>query len=74
MYTGSTNDIEKRLKQHNMTKQGAKYTRMRRPVILSYTETFATLHEARVRENEIKRMRRAEKKVLIKSTVNNSLS
>lgn len=30
LYTGYTNDLEKRLKQHNHGNEGAKYTRSRR--------------------------------------------
>ena len=37
LYTGWTNDIEKRLKSHNEGK-GAKYTRGRKPVELVYLE------------------------------------
>ena len=39
LYTGWTNDIEKRLEAHNAGK-GAKYTRSRRPVELVYLEQF----------------------------------
>ena len=35
LYTGWTNDIEKRLEQHNAGK-GAKYTKGRTPVTLEY--------------------------------------
>ena len=41
LYTGWTNDIEKRLEAHNAGK-GAKYTRSRRPVELVYLEQFET--------------------------------
>ena len=56
LYTGWTNDIEKRLKAHNEGK-GAKYTKSRRPVKLVYFETFETRQEAMKREAAIKRMR-----------------
>ena len=45
LYTGWTNDIEKRLEAHNAGK-GAKYTRSRRPVELVYLEQFETKEEA----------------------------
>ena len=38
-YTGWTNNLEKRLKDHNEGK-GAKYTKARRPVELVYYEAF----------------------------------
>lgn len=64
LYTGWTNDIEKRLKAHNAG-QGAKYTKPRRPVALVYKETFETKEEAMRREYAIKRLTREEKLKLI---------
>ena len=64
LYTGWTNDLEKRIEAHN-TGKGAKYTKTRRPVRLVYFETFATKEEARSREYHIKRMSRQEKIKLI---------
>ncbi|MEK7553950.1 MAG: GIY-YIG nuclease family protein [Patescibacteria group bacterium] len=66
LYVGCTNNLEKRLKQHNDSKWGAHYTKIRRPVILKYSETFPTLKEARQRESEIKGWRREKKLGLIK--------
>ena len=63
-YVGCTNNLEKRLKQHNQSKWGAHYTKMRRPVILKYSEQFKTLVEARRREAEIKGWRREKKEKL----------
>ncbi|MBI2645091.1 GIY-YIG nuclease family protein [Candidatus Uhrbacteria bacterium] len=68
LYTGCTNDIEKRVKQHNLLKCGARYTKIRRPVVLVYVKKFKSLREARKREVEIKRLSRAEKLQLIKNT------
>ncbi len=65
LYVGCTNDIEKRLHEHNHSKKGAHYTKIRRPVILKYSETFETLKEARAREAEIKRWTRDKKMSLI---------
>jgi len=39
LYTGYTNDLEKRIKTHN-EKKGAKYTRGRTPVVLMHCEEF----------------------------------
>jgi putative endonuclease len=61
LYVGATNNIEKRLKEHNTSKQGAHYTKIRRPVELMYKEEFETLSESRKREVQIKKMSRAEK-------------
>ena len=65
-YVGCTNDLAKRLKQHNESRWGAHYTKIRRPVILKYSEAFKTLKEARRREAEIKGWRREKKLALIK--------
>ena len=65
-YTGISNNIEKRLRQHNgEIVGGAFYTRSKRPVTLQHFETFATRSEAMKREAEIKKMDRAEKEVVI---------
>ena len=66
LYVGCTNDLEKRLKQHNGAKAGAHYTKIRRPVVLRYSERFRTLTKARAREAEIRRLSRKEKLELIK--------
>ena len=67
LYVGCTNDIEKRLKQHNGAKAGAHHTKIRRPVTLKYVERFRTLAKARAREGELKRLTRAQKLDLIKT-------
>ena len=63
LYTGWTNNLEKRLAAHNAG-TGGKYTRSRRPVELVYYETFPTKNEAMRREYEIKHMTRAAKEAL----------
>ena len=66
LYVGCTNNLERRLEQHNNSKWGAHYTKIRRPVKLLYSETFETLKEARHRESEIKSWKRDKKLSLIK--------
>lgn len=66
LYTGWTNQLEKRLAAHNEGR-GAKYTKSRRPVKLVYREAFATKEEAMRREYEIKQMTRKEKEALIRA-------
>ena len=61
LYIGCTNNLERRLGQHNNSKSGAHYTKIRRPVILKYSETFKILKEARARETEIKGWKREKK-------------
>ena len=64
LYTGWTNDLEKRIRTHNEGR-GGKYTRSRLPVQLVYHEEFETKEEAMRREWEIKQLTRAEKEKLI---------
>ncbi len=64
LYTGWTNNLEKRIADHNDGK-GAKYTRARKPVTLVYYETFEEKKDAMKREYEIKHLSRQEKKKLI---------
>ena len=66
LYSGWTNDLEKRVAAHNAG-QGAKYTRSRRPVALKYYEEFEDKNEALRREAALKKLSRAEKQKLIKS-------
>jgi len=68
-YTGCTNNLNKRIKQHNESKSGAHYTKLRRPVVLLYSEEFNTLKEARQREAEIKGWSRKKKIVLINKSL-----
>ena len=64
LYTGWTNDLEKRLAAHNAGR-GGHYTRAHRPVALTYYETFETKEEAMRREAAIKSLSRPEKMQLI---------
>ncbi|MBP2025939.1 GIY-YIG nuclease family protein [Peptoniphilus stercorisuis] len=60
LYTGYTNDLEKRIKTHN-AKKGAKYTRGRTPVELLYFEEFEDKSSALKREIAIKKLSREKK-------------
>lgn len=64
LYTGITNHLQKRIREHNAGK-GAKYTRGRRPVRLCYVEEGEGRSWALKREKEIKRLSRLQKKRLI---------
>lgn len=65
LYCGYTNDLDKRIRDHNNSKTGAKYTKTRRPVILKYFEEFEEKNNALKREFQIKKMTRAQKLSLI---------
>lgn len=59
-YTGWTTCLEKRVKMHNEGK-ASKYTRTRLPVEVVYLEELEKKEDALKREIEIKRLSRAEK-------------
>ena len=64
-YTGITTNLDRRIKEHNTSKVGAKYTKARRPVKLIYSKEFENRSEALVEEARIKKLSRAEKLNLI---------
>lgn len=64
LYTGWTNNLEKRIKAHSNGK-GAKYTKARLPVELVYFEEYENKIEAMRREYAIKQLKRSEKLMLI---------
>ena len=72
LYTGIALDVNKRLDQHNgVNKNGAKYTKARRPVELVYQETSKTRSEACKREHAIKSLNKSDKELLINKTSDN---
>ena len=64
LYTGITNDMERRLEEHR-TGRGAKYTKHRRPLLMRYTEYQGTKSAALKREAAIKSLDRSKKLALI---------
>jgi putative endonuclease len=71
LYTGVTTNIEDRLHAHNNLTTGAKYTRVRRPVSLLYSENCKTRSLAQKRESAIKKLSRINKLKLIAVNQNN---
>lgn len=65
LYTGITTNMEKRLKEHNTSDKGAKYTRYRRPVEVVYQEPCSDKSSALKRELAIKKMSRQQKHALV---------
>lgn len=53
LYTGITNNIEKREERHN-NGTGSNYTKIRRPIKIIYFEEYNTLKEAAKREKQLK--------------------
>ncbi len=67
LYTGITNNLERRIKAHNNGTAACKFTRYRKPVKLLHTEEYSTKPEALIREAQIKRLPRKKKLQLIKA-------
>jgi putative endonuclease len=65
-YTGWTTDLRRRLATHNAGR-GSRYTRIRRPVKLVYSEEHPDRASAQRRELAIKRLSRPRKQALIAS-------
>jgi putative endonuclease len=66
LYTGITNDLERRLAAHN-SKKGGRYTRAHAPVKMVYSEVCKNRSQALKREYKIKSLERTEKLALIPS-------
>lgn len=60
LYGGYTNNLERRLKLHNEGK-GAKYTRGRGPVTMTYYKGFSSKSEALKAEYHFKQLTRKQK-------------
>jgi putative endonuclease len=67
LYCGYTNNLESRINEHNIGKNGAKYTKTRRPVRLVYSENFESKSSAMKKEYEIKQLSKIQKQELINS-------
>jgi putative endonuclease len=73
-YIGCTNNLNKRIGEHNNSKRGAHYTKLRRPVKIKYSEEYETIAKARKREAELKRWRRSRKLELVKKSLDSKVS
>ena len=70
LYTGIATQLDRRIEEHNSSDKGAKYTRVRRPVELVYSEEYPDRSAASKREYEIKKkMTRKEKLALVLSRI-----
>ena len=68
LYTGSTNDVEKRIQEH-LAGEGANFTKKRLPVELIYLEEFKRIDEAFKREKQIQRWSRGKKEALVDGNI-----
>jgi putative endonuclease len=65
-YTGYTNDLQQRTRQHENGK-GARYTKSHRPQKVAYVEVFGSRSNAMKREKAIKKLSHQQKQDLISS-------
>lgn len=66
LYTGITSDLARRIKEHNFSKLGAKYTQGRRPVKLIFFKKFRSRSNAAKEESSVKKLSREDKLDMIK--------
>ena len=64
LYTGITNNLDKRLRKHNLGK-ASRYTRVRLPVDIVYMEECRDKSVALRREREIKGYKKSDKEKMV---------
>jgi len=69
LYAGITVDLARRIKEHNSSALGARYTRSRRPVKLVYSKRFRNRSTASKAEARIKKMTREQKLKIVKEKI-----
>lgn len=65
MYTGATNDVNRRIHEHNNTRKASKYTRSRRPVTLVWSSIFMPRSNAYRLERHIKSLDKKKKEEIV---------
>ena len=65
LYCGMTARLERRIREHNSTGRGARYTRAKKPAILVHSEIYPDIKAAMGREAEVKRWTKAKKEALV---------
>ena len=70
-YTGVSNNLEKRIKEHNSGEIKTSYTHNRRPVIIVFSQQFNDIDQDIAFEKQIKGWSRRKKGALINSDWNN---
>ena len=66
LYTGITTNLKRRLKEHNHSSRGAKYTKTRRPVELAYHKACDSRRDAIFQERALKKKTRQHKLALVR--------
>ena len=70
-YVGVTNNVERRILEHNLGENPRSYTYKRRPVELVFHESFSDPYVAFQRETQIKGWSRKKKEALINGDFDN---
>jgi len=65
LYAGITTEPDRRIKEHNFSDLGARYTRSRRPIKLVYSKKFSNRSAASKEEFRIKKLPRVKKLEII---------
>ena len=65
-YVGVTNDIERRVSEHNLGLNITSYTYKRRPVVIKFCEQFENPTEAIILEKQLKGWGRRKKEALFR--------
>ncbi len=65
-YTGVTNDLERRIWEHNTGFNNSCYTYAKRPLILKYYETSKYIKQAILREKQLEGWSKKKKEALFK--------
>ncbi len=68
LYTGISNDVERRFEEHASGRRGARFFRTTEPVAVVYREICADRSAASQREYQIKQMSRQQKLAMIEKT------
>ena len=68
LYVGITTQLEQRLKEHNTSKKGAKYTQGRRPVSIVFSKQYNSRSEALKEEYRLKQLPKSKKLAIINGT------
>ena len=72
-YTGVTTDVDRRVREHNFSKRGPKYTRSRRPVVLIAKGFVKNRSQALRLESKIKSLKREQKVAYLLKEASNEL-
>ncbi len=65
LYTGITTNVDRRIREHEAGRRGAKYLSGRAPLRLVFEEPVGTRSQALQLEHRVKKLKRSEKKALV---------